>query len=45
MEENAKRQLGGDKTLTMLILKLNKRHVLLYFKTYQSLGIYIVECK
>ena len=35
MEENAKSQDGGDKTLSISILKLNKQHVLLYFSTYQ----------
>ena len=35
MEENAKVQDGGDKTLSILILKLNKLHVLLYFLTHK----------
>ena len=35
MEENAKIQDGGDKTRSILILKLNKLHVLLYFSTYR----------
>ena len=35
IEENAKCQDGGDKTLPISILKLNKLHVLLYFSTYK----------
>ena len=31
MEENVKSQEGSDKSLSILILKLNKLHVLLYF--------------
>ena len=33
MEENAKSQEGGNKMLSVLILKLNKVHVILYFST------------
>ena len=35
MEENAKIQDGDDKMLSILILKLSKLHVLLYFSTYK----------
>ena len=35
MEENAKCLDGGDKTLSISILKLNNLHVLLYFFTYK----------
>ena len=35
MEENIKSQDGSDKTLLILILKLNKLHVLLYFSSYK----------
>ena len=35
MKENAKFQDGGDKTLLISILKLNKLHVLLYVSTYK----------
>ena len=35
MEESAKIQDGGDKTLSILILKLKKLHVLLYFSIYK----------
>ena len=33
MEENAKTQDDGDKTLSISILKLNKLHVLLHIST------------
>ena len=33
MEENAKDQDGGDKAPSILILKFNKRHVLIHFST------------
>ena len=33
IEENAKSQDGGDEMLSILILKLNKLHVVLYFST------------
>ena len=33
MEENAKSQDGGDKPLLILILMLNKLHVLMHFLT------------
>ena len=35
MEENVKSQDCSDKMLSISILKLNKLHVLLYFKTYK----------
>ena len=35
MEENAKSQNGGDKTLSISILRLNKLQVLLYFSTHK----------
>ena len=35
MEENAKSQDGGDQSLSILVLKLNKLHVLLHFSTYK----------
>ena len=35
MEENAKRQDGDDKTLSILILKFNTLHVLFLFSTYK----------
>ena len=34
MEENAKSQDGGYKTLSISILRLNNLYVLLYFVTY-----------
>ena len=41
MEENAKNnQDGGDKTLSISILKLSKLHVLLHFSTFK-LWVYI----
>ena len=35
MEDNAKIQDGSDKTLSNLILSLNKLHVLLYLSAYK----------
>ena len=40
MEENAKIRDGIDKLLSILILKLNKLHVLLYFSTYKLRVMY-----
>ena len=46
MEENAKSQNGGNKTLLAMILRLKKLHVLLYFSFYKlQVNKDIVVCR